>query len=120
MGRDLDLFYVHSEFSVLSTSDKLVYLVKNEILVVSIDSYKAGILSFEIQVLNIFLFERFKSSNFGKLFWRVKIEYNIKEIATQTKPITFVRLYVYKYRVKTLKLKTLHVYFNLNSKYTKL
>ena len=49
---------------------------------------------------------------------RVKIEYNIKEIATQTKPITFVRLYVYKYRVKTLKLKTLHVYFNLNSKYT--
>ena len=68
MGRDLDLFYVHSEFSVLSTSDKLVYLVKNEILVVSIDSYKAGILSFEIQVLNIFLFERFKSSNFGKLF----------------------------------------------------
>ena len=68
MGHDLDLFYVHSEFSVLSTSDKLVYLVKNEILVASIDSYKAGILSFEIQFLNIFLFERFKSSNFGKLF----------------------------------------------------
>ena len=34
---------------------------------------------------------------------RVKIEYNIKEIATQTKPITFIRLYVYKYCVKTLK-----------------
>ena len=51
---------------------------------------------------------------------RVKIEYNIKEIAKQTKPITFVRLYVDKYSVKTLKLKTLHVYFNLNSEYTKL
>ena len=57
-------------------------------------------------------------SEFQWIFRRVKIEYNIKEIATQTKPITFVRLYVYKYRVKTLKLKTLHVYFNLNSKYT--
>ena len=56
----------------------------------------------------------------GFAYRRVKIEYNIKEIATQTKPITFVRLYVYKYCVITLKLKTLHVYFNLNSEYTKL